>query len=128
MNTATKVKLSVMMFLEFFIWGAWCVTLGTYLGATLGFTGGQIGNAFLTMAIASVISPIFVGMVADKFFPAEKLMGVLHLAGAVLMFAATRVTAPGLFFLVLLGYTLCYMPTLALCNTIAFNQMTDSEK
>ena len=98
MNTATKVKLSVMMFLEFFIWGAWCVTLGTYLGQTLEFTGGQIGNAFLTMAIASVISPIFVGMVADKFFPAEKLMAVLHLVGAVLMNSARIVTTPGVFF------------------------------
>lgn len=128
MNTATKVKLSAMMFLEFFIWGAWVVTLATYLGTTLKFTGGQIGNIFLTMAIASVISPIFVGMVADKFFPAEKLMGVLHLIGAVLMYFASVVTTPGLFFCVLLGYTLCYMPTLALCNTIAFNQMENSEK
>lgn len=128
MNTATKVKLSTMMFLEFFIWGAWCVTLATYLGTTLKFSGGQIGNAFLTMAIASVISPIFVGMIADKFFPAQLLMGVLHLLGAALMFAAAKVQTPGLFFWVLLGYTLCYMPTLALCNTIAFNQMTNSEK
>lgn len=128
MNTATKVKLSVMMFLEFFIWGAWCVTLGTYLIVTLKFSGGQVGNAFLTMAIASVISPIFVGMVADKFFPAQYLKGVLHLVGAVLMFMASVVTSPGLFFCVLLGYTLCYMPTLSLANAIAFNQMKDTEK
>lgn len=128
MNSATKLKLSVMMFLEFFIWGAWCVTLATYLGQTLNFSGAQIGNAFLTMAIASVISPIFVGMVADKFFPAQYLLGILHLLGAALMYAASRVTDPGLFFWVLLGYTLCYMPTLALINAIAFNQMKDSEK
>lgn len=128
MNSATKLKLSVMMFLEFFIWGAWCVTLATYLGENLKFSGAQIGNAFLTMAIASVISPIFVGMVADKFFPAQYLLGILHLLGAVLMYAASRVTDPVLFFWVLLGYTLCYMPTLALINAIAFNQMKDSEK
>lgn len=128
MNSTTKIKLSIMMFLEFFIWGAWVVTLATYLGETLKFTGGQVGNAFLTMAIASVISPIFVGMVADKFFPAQYLKGALHLIGAVLMFWASTITSPGLFFCVLLGYTLCYMPTLALANAIAFNQMKNSEK
>ena len=74
------------MFLEFFIWGAWCVTLASYLLFNLKFTGGQVGNIFLTMAIASIISPIFVGMVADKFFPAQHLMGVLHLVGGILMF------------------------------------------
>lgn len=128
MNSATRIKLSAMMFLEFFIWGAWCVTLATYLTVTLKFTGGQVGNAFLTMAIASVISPIFVGMVADKFFPAQYLKGVLHLGGAALMFWASTVQTPGLFFWVLLGYTLCYMPTLSLANAIAFNQMKDTEK
>lgn len=128
MSSATKIKLSAMMFIEFFIWGAWCVTLGTYLITTLKFSGAQVGNAFLTMAIASVISPIFVGMVADKFFPAQYLMGILHLAGAVLMFAASSVTSPTLFFCLLLGYTLCYMPTLSLANAIAFNQMKDTEK
>lgn len=118
-----------MMFLEFFIWGAWCVTLGTYLTVTLKFTGGQVGNAFLTMAIASVISPIFVGMVADKFFPAQYLMGILHIAGAILMFLlANQVQSSTVFFWVLLGYTLCYMPTLSLANAVCFNQMKDTEK
>jgi len=130
MSSATKIKLSAMMFIEFFIWGAWCVTLGTYLlSEKMGFTGGQVGNAFLTMAIASVISPIFVGMVADKFFPAQYLMGALHLAGGVLMFIlASVVVTPVAFFCVLLAYTLCYMPTLSLANAVCFNQMTDTEK
>lgn len=129
MNGTTKVKLSAMMFLEFFIWGAWVVTLATYLLNTLEFSGGEVGNAFLTMAIAAVISPIFVGMVADKFFPAQYLMGVLHLAGAVLMFLlANMVKSPTVFFWVLLGYTLCYMPTLSLANAVCFNQMKDTEK
>lgn len=129
MSGTTKIKLSAMMFLEFFIWGAWCVTLATYLITTLKFTGGQVGNSFLTMAIAAVISPIFVGMVADKFFPAQYLMGALHLAGGVLMFIlASSVTTPAVFFCVLLAYTLCYMPTLSLANAVCFNQMKDTEK
>lgn len=127
MNTTTKINLSVMMFLEFLIWGAWFVTMGTYLGK-LGFTGGQIGNAYITTAIAAIISPIFVGMIADKFFPAQRLLGVLHLVGAGLMYWVSTITSPGLFFVVLVAYALCYMPTLALANAIAFNQMKDSEK
>lgn len=127
MNATTKVKLSLMMFLEFLIWGSWFVPMGTYLGS-LGFTGGQIGYAYLTMAIAAIISPIFVGMVADKFFPAQRLLGVLHLVGAVLMFWVSTITSPLLFFWALLAYALCYMPTLALVNAIAFSQMQDTEK
>ena len=127
MNMMTKVNLSVMMLLEFLIWGAWFVTMGTYLG-NLGFTGGQIGNAYITTAIAAIISPIFVGMIADKFFPAQRILGILHLAGAALMYWVSTITSPGLFFWALLAYALCYMPTLALANAIAFNQMKDSEK
>jgi nucleoside transporter len=127
MNMMTKVNLSVMMLLEFLIWGAWFVTMGTYLG-NLGFTGGQIGNAYITTAIAAIISPIFVGMIADKFFPAQRILGILHLAGAALMYWVSTITSPGLFFWALLAYALCYMPTLALTNAIAFNQMKDSEK
>lgn len=128
MNTVTKTKLSVMMFIEFFIWGAWFVTMGTYLGQTLKFSGGQIGNAYITTALAAIISPIFVGMVADKFFPAQIILGILHLLGGVLMYLVSEIQNSMYFFWVLLAYTLCYMPTLALVNAIAFNQMQDSEK
>jgi len=127
MNTTTKINLSVMMFLEFLVWGAWFVTMSTYLGK-LGFTGGQIGNAYITTAVAAIISPIFVGMIADKFFPAQGLLAILHLVGAALMYWVSTIETPGLFFWVLLAYAICYMPTLALANAIAFNQMTDSEK
>lgn len=123
----TRVLLWIMMFLEFFVWGAWAVTLGTYL-TQIGFTGPQVGLAYSTTGWAAIVSPLFVGIVADRFFNAEKLMGVLHLAGAGLLYACTLVTDPTVFFVVLLGYALCYMPTLALVNAIAFNQMKDPER
>lgn len=127
MNSRIRVELSVMMFLEFFVWGAWFVTLGTYLGK-IGFSGMEIGSAYSTTAWAAIVAPFFVGMIADRFFPAQVVLGVMHLLGAVLMFAASRVTSPGMFFIVLLGYALCYMPTLALVNAISFNQMSDPAK
>ncbi len=128
MPLSTRIQLSIMMFLEFFIWGAWAVTLGSYLGKGLGFDGVAIGGAYSTTAWAAIVSPFFIGMIADRFLPAQIALGVLHLLGAALMYWATTVTDPLLFFWVLLGYALCYMPTLALINAISFNQMTDIGK
>lgn len=128
MKMNVRIQLSVMMFLEFFIWGAWVVTMGTYLGKGLNFPGTAIGSAYSTTAWAAIISPFFVGMVADRFFAAERVLGVLHLVGGVLMYWASTVTEPILFFWILLAYALCYMPTLALVNAIAFNQMDNPEK
>ncbi len=126
MNMKVRVQLSVMMFLEFFVWGAWCVTLGSYLGEKgLAFKGPQIGDAFNTTAWAAIISPFFVGMIADRFFPAQILLGILHLLGAGLLYWVSTVTDPTLFFWSLFAYALCYMPTLALVNAIAFNKMKD---
>lgn len=127
MQIRTRIELSTMMFLQFFIWGAWAVTMGTYLNA-IGFRGTDIGSAYSTTAWAAIVSPFFVGMVADRFFSAEKVMGALHLLGAVLMYWASTITEPTKFFWVLLGYALCYMPTLALVNAIAFHQMKDPGK
>jgi hypothetical protein len=123
----TRIQLSVMMFIEFFIWGAWFVTMGNYL-SKIGFSEANIGLAYTATAWAAIISPFFVGMVADRFFSAEKVLGIVHLMGACLLFWAATITEPQMFFMVLLGYAICYMPTLALTNTIAFNQMTNPEK
>lgn len=126
MKTTTRTQLSIMMFLQFFIWGAWFVTMWRYLNR-LNFDGAQIGAAYSTTGWAAVISPFFVGMIADRFFSAQKVLAFLHLLGAVLMGWVSTITDPLLFFWVLLAYTVCYMPTLALSNTISFSQMTDPE-
>jgi nucleoside transporter len=127
MNRTVQTKLSIMMFLEFFVWGSWYVTLWRYLNQ-LGFDGTQTGLAYSTTGWAALISPFLVGMVADRFFPAEKVLAALHAAGAVVMFMVSRVTDPAMFFWTLLLYTVLYMPTLALSNTIAFTHMTNPEK
>jgi nucleoside transporter len=111
-----------MMFLEFFIWGAWFVTLGTYLAA-INFSGANVGYTYLMNNIAAVVSPFFVGMIADRFFASERVMGVLHIAGGVVIYFVAGITSVTPLILGLLLYNLFYMPTVALANTISFNQM-----
>lgn len=125
MKQSIRIQLSAMMFLEFFIWGAWYVTMGTYLDKILHADGVQVGAAYSAMAIATIISPFFVGMVADRFFSAQKVLGVLHLCGAGLLYYLTTVSSPSSFYWVLLLYSLLYAPTLALANSVAFRQMRD---
>ena len=125
MTIKVRFQLSFMMLLQYFVWGAWYVTMGTYLMQTLNFDGVQVGHAYSTFAIAAMISPFFVGMIADKYFATERLLGTLHLIGAVLLFAIAQVQTFWSFYTLLLIYTLCYTPTIALSNSLSFSQMKD---
>lgn len=117
-----------MMLLNYFVWGAWYVTIGTFMGEALGFSDLQIGSVYATNAIAAMVSPFFVGMIADRFFNAERILGILHLLGAIVMFMATQSTDFGSFYFFILLYNLCFMPSIAITNSIAFNQMDNPEK
>jgi len=125
MTMQIRVRLGTMMFLEYFIWGAWYVTLATWLTTSLHFSGQQIGLAAGTTAVGAMIAPFFVGLIADKLFATQRVLAVLHLLGGVVLLLASMQSAfTGIYSLLLL-YCLCFMPTLALTNSLAFRQMTD---
>lgn len=128
MNTKIKLQLSIMMFLEFFIWGGWFVTLGTFLGNNLNATGAEMGMAFSTQSWGAIIAPFIIGLIADRYFNAERILGVLHLAGAFLMYQMYGANEFSTFYPYVLGYMILYMPTLALVNSISFKQMKDPAK
>ena len=130
--SAVPARLSIMMFLQFFIWGAWQVTAAKYLGL-IGFTGDDIGWTYAVGPIAGIISPFFVGVIADRFIATEKVLGLLHLAGGGLMFDATRLMtgdspSPAAINLMIFIYALTYFPTIALANSLAMHTMTDPAK
>ncbi|WOC40549.1 nucleoside permease [Polaribacter sp. HL-MS24] len=128
MKKSIKIQLSFMMFLEFFIWGGWFVTLGIYLPNTLRSDGGQIAMAYSTQPWGAIIAPFIIGLIADRYFNAEKILGVLHMIGAVLMYMMYQATDFDTFYPYVLGYMIAYMPTLALVNSVSFNQMKNPEK
>ncbi|MBI3865347.1 MAG: MFS transporter [Planctomycetia bacterium] len=128
MNPAVRIKLCVMMFLQYAIWGSWAVSMGGYLGGTLGFSGGEIGAIYATTAIAAMISPLYIGFLADRLFATEKMIAVLHLVGAGLLIAAAIITDFQTLRAIMVAYAICYMPTLALTNSISFANITDPER
>lgn len=128
MNNTTRIKLSIMMFLEFFIWGAWFVTLGTFLGNNLKASGAESAAIFSTQSWGAIIAPFIIGLIADRYFNAEKILGILHLIGAFLMYQMYQSEDVGMFYTYVLSYMILYMPTLALVNSVSFNQMKDPEK
>jgi len=128
MKMQIRLRLSTMMFLEYFIWGAWYVTVGTWLTSTLHFTGQQVGLIAGTTAVGAILAPFFVGLIADKLFATERVLAALHLFGAVLLFLASRQTRFSAIYAVVLLYCLCFMPTLALTNSLSFRQMEDPKQ
>ncbi len=116
-----KYRLTLMNFLQYFIWGSWLISLGSYMGNTLHFTGGQIGSIFATMGIASLFMPGLLGIVADRWVNAERLLGLCHLVGAGLLFWASTVTSANLMYLIMLFNAMAYMPTIALNNTVSYH-------
>ena len=125
---ALRLRLSGMMFLEYFVWGSWFVTLGTYLIKTRQFSAPDVGLAYGTSALGALVAPLLVGMVADRFFATERILAVLHLAGGGLLYWASTQTEFSAVYLGLLLHFLCFMPTLALCNSLSFHQLTDPGK
>lgn len=125
MHRAVKARLSLMMFLNYVVWGAWYVTIGTYLTQTLHFTGTQTGAVFGTAALACMISPFFVGLIADRFFAAERVLCALHLMGAVLLYLVSTATTFGAVYALMLAYCLCFFPTLALTNSLTLRNVSN---
>jgi nucleoside transporter len=129
MKPPIRLQLYAMMFLNFFVWGIWFVTMGTYLTkGGIGASGEQTGLAYGTQCLGAIIAPFIIGMIADRFFAAQKILGVLHLLGAILLYTLSTQNEFGSFYTSLLIYMILYMPTLALVNSIALKQVTDAEK
>ncbi len=128
MSSLVRVRLGAMMLLQFFIWGGWFVTMGSYLAANLAATGSQSALAYSTQSWGAIIAPFVIGLIADKYFNAERLLGIIHLTGAVLLYLLSMARSFADFYPYLLAYMILYMPTLALVNAICFRQMEDPSR
>jgi nucleoside transporter len=128
MKFGIRVRLGLMMFLQFFVWGGWFVTLGSYLAANLHASGAQSALAYSTQSWGAIIAPVFAGLIADRFLNAERLLGVIHLIGGALLYRIARAEEFGGFYPLLLAYMILYMPTLALVNAVAFRQMAEPSR
>jgi nucleoside transporter len=117
-----------MMFMQFFVWGAWYGQMSKYMTDQLGATGDQVGSAYAAFSVAMIAAPFFVGMLADRFFQAQKVLGVLNLLGAAILFVLTQTTDPDIFYWVMLSYSLTFAPTIALTSSISMRQMSNPEK
>ena len=122
MRSTVRFQLSLMMLLEYFIWGAWFVAMGIYLPAVLQADGIQVGLAYGNAWFGALVSPFFIGMIADRYFSAQKVLGVLHLIGAVLLYWLAQIRDIAVFPWILLLYSCVYMPTVALTNAVAMGQ------
>ncbi len=118
-----KVRLIVMNFLQFFVWGAWLISLGGYMIVTLKFTGVEVGSVFSTMGIASLFMPAIMGIISDRFYNAEKVLGFCHIFGALLLLVASNVTDHPTLYIIMLFNSMLYMPTIALANTVSYNAL-----
>lgn len=128
MNMTTRIQLSLMMFLQFFVWGAWYGQMSKYMTDKLHATGDQVGQAYAAFSIAMIVAPFFVGMLADRYFQAQRVLGVLNVLGAGLLYLLTQTSNADTFFWIMLGYCLTFAPTIALTSSIAMRQMMNAEK
>jgi nucleoside transporter len=128
MKSTIKIQLGVMMFMQFFVWGAWYGQMSKYMTDQLGATGAQVGSAYAAFSIAMIAAPFFVGMLADRFFQAQKVLGVLNLLGAAILFFLTQITDPDTFYWVMLAYCLTFAPTISLTSSISMRNMDNPEK
>jgi nucleoside transporter len=128
MNASTRTRLSFMMFLNFFVWGGWYVTMGTYLKSIPGISDVQVGIAYGTQSLGAIIAPFIIGLVADRYFAAQKILGVLHLLGALVLFYISTISSFSAFYPAILIYMILFMPTLALVNAVSFKQINNPEK
>lgn len=122
-----KLRLTVLNFLELFIFGSWLISLGGYLGGQLEFTGSEIGKIFMALGIASIIMPAIIGIIADKYVNAQKLFGILHIIGAGLLFYLAQITTYDTFFWIIFCYLLLYMPSIGLANAVSYSILDDNK-